>query len=155
MLRTILQSPAFANKHSAKKADWIFSLQMCVASILASQTHVIFFLLRPVSRLFVTWTGLLGRRSPTPCVSTPCRMYLVSVLLWIDTNCEVSCFLAVKHASAAMRQTNEARGKLLSGGSIILTASSPFLFSLSCYNKHHLPGCCSCRYPRRCWLYRL
>jgi len=35
----------------------------------------------------------------------------------------LSCFLAVKHASAAMRQTNEARGRLLSGGSIILTAS--------------------------------
>ena len=39
-----------------------------------------------------------------------------------------SCFLAVKHASAAMKQTNEARGKPLSGGSIILTASG--LFSL-------------------------
>ncbi|KAF8482870.1 sex determination protein tasselseed-2 [Russula ochroleuca] len=36
----------------------------------------------------------------------------------------LSCFLAVKHASAAMKQTNEARGKPLSGGSIILTASS-------------------------------
>jgi len=35
----------------------------------------------------------------------------------------LSCFLAVKHASAAMKQTNEARGKPLSGGSIILTAS--------------------------------
>ncbi|KAH9992642.1 sex determination protein tasselseed-2 [Russula vinacea] len=35
----------------------------------------------------------------------------------------LSCFLAVKHASVAMKQTNEARGKPLSGGSIILTAS--------------------------------
>ncbi|KAH9061292.1 sex determination protein tasselseed-2 [Lactarius vividus] len=35
----------------------------------------------------------------------------------------LSCYLAVKHASAAMKQTNEARGKPLSGGSIILTAS--------------------------------
>jgi len=35
----------------------------------------------------------------------------------------LSCFLAVKHASAAMKQTNQARGKPLSGGSIILTAS--------------------------------
>ncbi|KAH9986555.1 sex determination protein tasselseed-2 [Russula compacta] len=35
----------------------------------------------------------------------------------------LSCFLAVKHASTAMKQTNEARGKPLSGGSIILTAS--------------------------------
>ena len=38
----------------------------------------------------------------------------------------ISCFLAVKHASVAMKQTNEARGKSLSGGSIILTASSVF-----------------------------
>jgi len=35
----------------------------------------------------------------------------------------LSCYLAVKHASAAMKQTNETRGKPLSGGSIILTAS--------------------------------
>jgi len=35
----------------------------------------------------------------------------------------LSCYLAVKHASAAMKLTNEARGKPLSGGSIILTAS--------------------------------
>ncbi|KAF8502286.1 sex determination protein tasselseed-2 [Russula emetica] len=35
----------------------------------------------------------------------------------------LSCFLAVKHASAAMKQTNEARGKSLGGGSIVLTAS--------------------------------
>ncbi|KAN0111349.1 sex determination protein tasselseed-2 [Russula decolorans] len=35
----------------------------------------------------------------------------------------LSCFLAVKHASAAMKQTNEARGKSLSAGSIVLTAS--------------------------------
>jgi len=35
----------------------------------------------------------------------------------------LSCFLAVKHASAAMKQANEARGKPLGGGSIILTAS--------------------------------
>lgn len=35
----------------------------------------------------------------------------------------LSCYLAVKHASIAMKQTNEARGKPLSGGSIILTAS--------------------------------
>jgi NAD(P)-dependent dehydrogenase (short-subunit alcohol dehydrogenase family) len=35
----------------------------------------------------------------------------------------LSCFLAVKHASAAMKQTNEARGKPYSGGSIIFTAS--------------------------------
>ncbi|KAH9083502.1 sex determination protein tasselseed-2 [Lactarius deliciosus] len=35
----------------------------------------------------------------------------------------LSCYLAVKHASAAMKQTNEVRGKPLSGGSIILTAS--------------------------------
>ncbi|KAH9176331.1 sex determination protein tasselseed-2 [Lactarius sanguifluus] len=35
----------------------------------------------------------------------------------------LSCYLAVKHASVAMKQTNEARGKPLSGGSIILTAS--------------------------------
>jgi len=35
----------------------------------------------------------------------------------------LSCFLAVKHASAAMMQTNPSRGKEESGGSIILTAS--------------------------------
>jgi len=35
----------------------------------------------------------------------------------------LSCFLAVKYASEAMKQTNEARGKSLGGGSIILTAS--------------------------------
>jgi NAD(P)-dependent dehydrogenase (short-subunit alcohol dehydrogenase family) len=35
----------------------------------------------------------------------------------------LSCFLAVKHASAAMKKTNEARGKPHSGGSIVLTAS--------------------------------
>ena len=34
------------------------------------------------------------------------------------------CFLAVKHASAAMLQTSAAHGKEVSGGSIILTASS-------------------------------
>ena len=33
------------------------------------------------------------------------------------------CLLAVKHASAAMKQTNPSRGKEYSGGSIILTAS--------------------------------
>ncbi|EJF65174.1 NAD(P)-binding protein [Dichomitus squalens LYAD-421 SS1] len=35
----------------------------------------------------------------------------------------LSCLLAVKHASAAMKQTNPSRGKEYSGGSIILTAS--------------------------------
>ncbi|KAJ7924928.1 hypothetical protein B0H13DRAFT_1976758 [Mycena leptocephala] len=35
----------------------------------------------------------------------------------------LSCFLAVKHASAAMKTTNASRGKNTSGGSIILTAS--------------------------------
>ncbi|KAJ6499187.1 hypothetical protein C8R45DRAFT_822179 [Mycena sanguinolenta] len=35
----------------------------------------------------------------------------------------LSCFLAVKFASAAMKQINESRGKITSGGSIILTAS--------------------------------
>ncbi|KAF8161198.1 hypothetical protein B0H34DRAFT_781794 [Crassisporium funariophilum] len=36
----------------------------------------------------------------------------------------LSCFLAVKHASAAMLETNSSRGKDVSGGSIILTAST-------------------------------
>ncbi|PCH43805.1 NAD(P)-binding protein [Wolfiporia cocos MD-104 SS10] len=35
----------------------------------------------------------------------------------------LSCFLAVKHASAAMTKLNASRGKEYSGGSIILTAS--------------------------------
>jgi NAD(P)-dependent dehydrogenase (short-subunit alcohol dehydrogenase family) len=35
----------------------------------------------------------------------------------------LSCFLAVKFASAAMKKTNASRGKNASGGSIILTAS--------------------------------
>jgi len=35
----------------------------------------------------------------------------------------LSCFLAVKHASAAMKKTNASRGKDTSGGSIIMTAS--------------------------------
>ncbi|KAK7053349.1 hypothetical protein VNI00_003975 [Paramarasmius palmivorus] len=35
----------------------------------------------------------------------------------------LSCFLAIKHASEAMKKTNASRGKELSGGSIILTAS--------------------------------
>ncbi|KAJ6625520.1 hypothetical protein B0H10DRAFT_1783044 [Mycena sp. CBHHK59/15] len=35
----------------------------------------------------------------------------------------LSCFLAVKHASAAMMKTNPSRGKETSGGSIIMTAS--------------------------------
>ena len=61
-------------------------------------------------------------------------MYLVSVLSGIGTNYLASCYLAVKHASAAMKQTNEARGKPLSGGSIILTASSLYLFYFS-YNS--------------------
>jgi len=34
------------------------------------------------------------------------------------------CFLAVKHASAAMAQTSASHGKDTPGGSIILTASS-------------------------------
>jgi len=36
----------------------------------------------------------------------------------------LSCFLAIKHASAAMVQPNPSRGKEYSGGSIILTAST-------------------------------
>ncbi len=56
-------------------------------------------------------------------------MYLISVLSRIiNTNYLASCYLAVKHASAAMKQTKEARGKHFSGGSIILTASGPSLF---------------------------
>ena len=35
----------------------------------------------------------------------------------------LSCFLAIKHGSAAMRKTNPAKGKDDMGGSIILTAS--------------------------------
>ncbi|KAJ7287416.1 hypothetical protein C8J57DRAFT_1283845 [Mycena rebaudengoi] len=35
----------------------------------------------------------------------------------------LSCFLAVKHASAAMMKTNASRGKETTGGSIIMTAS--------------------------------
>ncbi|KAA1472842.1 sex determination protein tasselseed-2 [Dentipellis sp. KUC8613] len=35
----------------------------------------------------------------------------------------LSCFLAIKHASAAMKKTNTSRGKAVGGGSIILTAS--------------------------------
>lgn len=35
----------------------------------------------------------------------------------------LSCFLAVKHGSQAMKRINPAKGKTLSGGSIILTAS--------------------------------
>ncbi|KAF8893976.1 hypothetical protein BD779DRAFT_1669486 [Infundibulicybe gibba] len=35
----------------------------------------------------------------------------------------LSCFLAVKHASTAMQKANTSRGKNVSGGSIILTAS--------------------------------
>ncbi|KAF8633339.1 hypothetical protein AX17_004511 [Amanita inopinata Kibby_2008] len=41
----------------------------------------------------------------------------------------LSCFLAIKHASLAMRKTNLARGKPTSGGSIILTASTAGLRS--------------------------
>lgn len=33
------------------------------------------------------------------------------------------CFLALKHGSEAMMKTNPSRGKELSGGSIIMTAS--------------------------------
>jgi NAD(P)-dependent dehydrogenase (short-subunit alcohol dehydrogenase family) len=35
----------------------------------------------------------------------------------------LSCMLAVKHASAAMKEANSSRGKDFGGGSIILTAS--------------------------------
>ncbi|KAJ7076380.1 hypothetical protein B0H15DRAFT_864346 [Mycena belliarum] len=35
----------------------------------------------------------------------------------------LSCFLAIKYGSAAMKSVNESRGKKVSGGSIILTAS--------------------------------
>jgi len=41
----------------------------------------------------------------------------------------LSCFLAIKHASAAMLKTNSSRGKDVSGGSIILTASTAGLRS--------------------------
>ncbi|KAF4621310.1 hypothetical protein D9613_000773 [Agrocybe pediades] len=41
----------------------------------------------------------------------------------------LSCFLAVKHASAAMQKTDSSRGKNESGGSIILTASTAGLLS--------------------------
>lgn len=36
------------------------------------------------------------------------------------------CFLALKHGSEAMTKTNPSRGKNLSGGSIIMTASGRF-----------------------------
>ncbi|KAJ7703082.1 hypothetical protein B0H17DRAFT_1041534 [Mycena rosella] len=35
----------------------------------------------------------------------------------------LSCFLAIKYGSAAMKSTNASRGKTISGGSIIMTAS--------------------------------
>ncbi|RDB24804.1 3-oxoacyl-[acyl-carrier-protein] reductase FabG [Hypsizygus marmoreus] len=41
----------------------------------------------------------------------------------------LSCFLAVKYASAAMKKTNPSRGKENSGGSIIMTASTAGLRS--------------------------
>ncbi|KAF8726516.1 hypothetical protein AX14_007761 [Amanita brunnescens Koide BX004] len=41
----------------------------------------------------------------------------------------LSCFLAIKYASLAMRETNPARGKNASGGSIVMTASTAGLRS--------------------------
>jgi hypothetical protein len=48
-------------------------------------------------------------------VSVKCRTKLIVTIL--------SCFLAIKYASKAMVETNDAAGKTVSGGSIILTAS--------------------------------
>ncbi|KAI0051812.1 sex determination protein tasselseed-2 [Auriscalpium vulgare] len=45
---------------------------------------------------------------------------MVSEILRVNV---LSCFLAVKYASAAMKKTNESRGKDSSSGSIVLTAS--------------------------------
>ncbi|KAF8210391.1 hypothetical protein K438DRAFT_2011795 [Mycena galopus ATCC 62051] len=56
----------------------------------------------------------------------------------------LSCFLAVKFASAAMKKTNASRGKNASGGSIILTASVAGLRSgagtIDCRGSLCFPG---------------
>lgn len=71
---------------------------------------------RDVHRCYANKRSVVSAR-----LHDPCAVSLTSI----------SCFLAVKHASAAMKQTNVARGKSFSGGSIILTASSVFFFFYS------------------------
>ncbi|KAK7005614.1 hypothetical protein R3P38DRAFT_3038566 [Favolaschia claudopus] len=59
-----------------------------------------------------------GVASKSPLESTTAQVFMD--VMRINS---LSCFLAVKHASAAMKQTNASRGKNNSGGSIVLTAS--------------------------------
>ena len=54
----------------------------------------------------------------------PCRAFVARLLKLItDVQMAASVFLAIKYASAAMKVTDPLKGKVLSGGSIILTAS--------------------------------
>lgn len=68
----------------------------------------------------------------------------------------LSCFLAIKHASLAMREANPTRGKNVSGGSIILTASvaglrsgaGPVDYSASKAAVNNLAQTCACQLQR-------
>jgi len=59
-----------------------------------------------------------GIASREPLESTTADLFMN--VMRVNT---LSCFLAVKHASAAMKMINASRGKTTSGGSIIMTAS--------------------------------
>ena len=75
----------------------------------------------PISLQKVLWKA---------CESIHCRQSVASFSIVHDltrTN-DNRCFLAVKYGSAAMMKVNPSKGKNLSGGSIILTASGVFYF---------------------------
>jgi hypothetical protein len=71
------------------------------------------------------------------------RQFAVSfvVMLCLTRNDNDRCFLAVKYGSDAMMKTNSSRGKNVSGGSIILTASGtlvhPIRITTMFLIKHH------------------
>jgi hypothetical protein len=85
-----------------------------------------------------------------------CRKFAVSfaIMLCLIRHDDNRCFLAVKYGSDAMMKTNSSRGKDVSGGSIILTASGTFIhprrITAMFLTKHH-----SGRAAVRGWDYRL
>ncbi|KDR75782.1 hypothetical protein GALMADRAFT_248483 [Galerina marginata CBS 339.88] len=74
--------------------------------------------LRDEGRLDVFFANA-GVASREPLVDTTAETFMNSMRVNA-----LSCFLAVKYGSAAMLKTNPSRGKNVSGGSIIMTAST-------------------------------
>lgn len=62
------------------------------------------------------------------CQRVIVRLVVIYQLATINVG-PISVFLAIKYASAAMKETNISVGKSMSGGSIIVTASGWLLYS--------------------------